>query len=408
MVKIEAMDKIPAVSPALVPAIGITTATLVANLYFAQPLARSIGQDLAIDPAWAGSVVSAIQIGYALGLFLIVPLADFVENKRLVLICIWLVVLGTIGLAAAPSAWPFLAASLLTGLCASVAQVLVPLLADFVDGRRRGKVIGTVSAGVLLAVMLARPVALFCADAFGWRTIFWVSGAAVAAVSVLLARFMPTRHAAGGKGYLNLRQMVSIFANERLVRRRALYQAMLFGSFTMFWAAIPLMLHDAFGLSQAAVGLFALVAVGGVIAAPLAGRCADRGLSHSGTIVAALSVAAAFLGSIWAERVLVPAVMALMAILIDGAIQASQTFSRLIVLEVAPEVRGRVNAMYMSLIYSCGAAGSVVGVWTYVRFGWSGTALTGAALGLGVVLLLLLEPRNAEAGGGDAGIPERG
>lgn len=373
--------------------IGIASASLITNLYFAQPLVQTIGSDLGISPAWSGSVVSAIQVGYAIGLFFIVPLADFVENRRLVMTCMGLAFIGTVALAAAPSAWPFLIASLMTGICASCAQVLVPFLTHVIEPRRHGRVIGSLAAGILLAIMLARPAALFIADAFDWRMIFWLSSGGVAITALALAKLMPRRTPTTTSGYLDLRSMLRILVAEPDVRSRALYQGLLFGSFTMFWAAMPVMLQNDFGLTQTQIGFFALVGVGGVFAAPLAGRFADRGHSDRGTQLSALMMSLAFLGSIWAGKMVAFVALAFMALAIDGAIQASQTFSRLIVLSVAPEVRGRVNSMYMTLVYSCGAIGSVLGVWTCVRFGWTVTALLGAAMGFAVVLMMQAKPR---------------
>jgi len=92
-----------------------------------------------------------------------------------------------------------------------------------------------------------------------------------------------------------------------ILRRRALYHAALFAAFSLFWTTTPLLLAGPiFGLSQSGIALFALAGVAGAIAAPIAGRVADRGWTRPATALSMLAVAAGFLlthiappGSTW-------------------------------------------------------------------------------------------------------------
>src|SRR5512147_306026 len=72
-------------SSALVTVLAIATGLLAANLYYAQPLIGEIGPEIGISPDLSGSLVSITQIGYGAGLFLLVSLADLIENRRLVI-----------------------------------------------------------------------------------------------------------------------------------------------------------------------------------------------------------------------------------------------------------------------------------------------------------------------------------
>ena len=120
------LDAMPQASAALLTVLTIGVGVLVANLYYAQPLIASIGMELRISPEIAGSIVSVAQIGYGTGLFFLVPAADLIENKRLVLTLMALTVAGLVGLATSGSALTFFVASFLIGLCATAAQVLLP------------------------------------------------------------------------------------------------------------------------------------------------------------------------------------------------------------------------------------------------------------------------------------------
>lgn len=379
-------------SPALFILIGMSAALFVANLYYAQPLITTIAAEFGLKAGLAGSVASAGQLGYGLGLFLLVPLADMLENKRLVLMCSALVLVGLAGIATARSAMAFLGFAMLTGIFSSGAQILIPYLSHLIPSAQRGRIIGVMAAGMLTSVMIARPFALFVAAAFGWRTVYWLSAGVTLLLAMGMWRMMPPRRPVQRIPYRQtIATMFTLFAREEGVRRRTAYQALLFAAFTMFWAVVPILLAERFGLSKTTIGLFALVGAGGVLAAPLGGRIADRGSPRIGTAGASLLIAASFLLSIWSLQAALPLALAAACFCIDGAVQVSQVLSRVVVLDVAPDIRGRINALYMTIVYFCGALGSIVGVSLYVRWGWPAVATLGTAAGLMVLFLALTE-----------------
>ncbi|WP_164975659.1 MFS transporter [Sphingobium fluviale] len=388
-----------AASPLLLIAAGASAALFVANLYYAQPLLTTIAADIHIHPQYAGAVVGASQLGYGMGLFLLVPLVDIIENRRLVLTCIVLTLIGIVGVACASSALTFLFCALVIGIFSSGAQVLIPYLSLMIPKARLGRVMGSVMSGILASVMFARPFALFAAAAWGWRSVYILSAAATAVLGVALWWIMPPRQPQVRIAYWRtIVSMFALFVAETPVWRRTMYQAVLFGCFTMFWATFPILLAEHFGFGKPAIGLFALVGAGGVLAAPLAGRIAERGAIRTGTIVAALCVSGAFLCSALSVQFGAPFGIALMALwlaatslVIDGSIQVSQVLSRIVVLEVPPEVRGRINAVYMTVIFLCGAIGSAFGVTIYYHAGWLAVATVGMVGGLVVFMAALAE-----------------
>ncbi|HEY4096650.1 MAG TPA: MFS transporter, partial [Baekduia sp.] len=60
----------------LVVLLAVACGATVANLYYAQPLLDTIAGDLGVSSGTAGLLVTASQIGYAVGLVLLVPLGD--------------------------------------------------------------------------------------------------------------------------------------------------------------------------------------------------------------------------------------------------------------------------------------------------------------------------------------------
>jgi predicted MFS family arabinose efflux permease len=370
-------------SAALTWLFAIGCGLCVANIYFAQPLIEPISTALDLHAGLAGLVMTLTQLGYGAGLILIVPLADVIENRRLILLAMGGAVVGLIGAAASMSAMTFLAASFVVGTCAVAAQVLVPFASHLAPEATRGKVVGNVMAGLLAGIMLARPFSSLVAAAFGWRAVFGVSAALMAVLMVVIARALPRRVPHGSVGYARtLQSLPGILWRTPLLRRRALYQGLMFATFQAFWTAVPLVLGHQYGLGQAGIALFALAGAAGALAAPWAGRLADRGLTRVATGVAMATVVASFAIGAVSVRLHSLAGLVVAALLVDAAVQVCQVLSIRSLYMLAPELRGRLNALFMTFVFLCAAIASGTAAAIYAFHGWDGLSLLGVVLAL--------------------------
>jgi predicted MFS family arabinose efflux permease len=372
----------PELAPRTLLLMAIACGAMVANLYYAQTLVATIGPAIGLSARAAGLVVTLTQLGYGLGLALIVPLSDMVENKRLILVATAGAVLGSIGVALARDPALFLVASLLMGTCSVGAQVLVPLASHLSRPETQGRTIGLVMSGLLTGIMLARPAASFLAHLAGWRSVFWLSALLVGVIGVALAAALPERRPAGRHRYRDaLASTLGVIGRHRQLRLRASYQALLFAGFNLFWTAAPIELLQRFGLSQTGVALFALAGAGGALAAPVAGWLSDRGHGRATTLAALTLFAAGCLLTMPAVSAGNLIAFGLLAILIDAAVQLNQISGQRVIFALDPAARGRINAAYMTIVFVIGASGSVLGSWSMARAGWPLAAVSGAALG---------------------------
>jgi MFS family permease len=149
-----------------------------------------------------------------------------------------------------------------------------------------------------------------------------------------------------------------------------------------------------FGYSQRQIALFALAGAAGALAAPVAGRLADRGYTRQGTATAMITLAIWFLIAGWAGTAISIAALVLAAIFIDSAVQTNQILSQRIIFSLNDQARGRLNAIYMTIVFLLGSAGSALAAATYYYGGWWVTSLAGAGLGLLVLLIFATEPRS--------------
>jgi len=384
----------PGLTPALTLLFAFGCGATVANIYYSQPLIGLISQSLGMEQRLAGLIVTLTQIGYGAGLFFIVSLSDLVENRRLIQVMTLVLIAGLIGVAASQSVAMFMAASFLVGIGAVGTQVLVPFAVHLAKEHERGKVVGNVMAGLLTGIMLARPISSGMAAYFGWRSVFVASAVAMAGLLLLLSWRLPKRMPSAGTHYGEiLLSMLRLLATEPALQRRAFYQGSVSLVFNLFWTAVPLMLTDRFGFDQRGIALFALAGAGGALTAPVAGRFADRGYVRLGTGLALTGMLAALLLSGWLQAVHCVIGLGLTAILLDGMAQTNQIMSQRVIYGLSAEMRGRLNAAYMTVMFLMAAIGSTLAALLYVTGGWWETVLVPAGLLVFVLAVFATEFR---------------
>ena len=356
---------------------------IAANIYYSQPLAGPIADDIGLSAGATGLIVTLTQIGYGLGLLFLVPLGDLVENRRLILVMIGISVLALLGAGLSTSPGPFLLASLLIGIGSVAVQMIVPFAAHMAHDHARGRVVGNVMSGLMLGIMLGRPVASFIARDTSWHVVFFVSAAAMVLLAATLAVRLPERRPTTSLRYGQLiASMGRLYLSEPVLRRRALYQACQFGAFSLFWTVTPLLLADVYHLTQTGIALFALAGVAGAIASPIAGRLADRELTRPATIFGMGSVAVGFLITHIAPQgsTLGLALLTLAAILLDFGITMTLVTGQRTIFGLNPALRSRLNGLYMATFFLGGAVTSALGAYAYAQGGWLEASMIGLAL----------------------------
>ncbi len=367
---------------------------IVANLYYAQPLIGLISKNIGLPLESAGMIVTMTQLGYAFGLLFFVPLSDLFENKKLIAGILLIAVAGLILAVFSRNAVQFLIASAMIGLGSVSAQILVPLASFLVPDRERGKMVGNVMSGLLLGIMMARPVSSFIAGISNWKVVFSLSAILVVVLIFILLKQLPTRYPMQKENYGSiLCSMGRLLVQEEMLRRRALYQAALFGAFSVFWTVTPLWLVDNFHLSQQGVAVFAFMGVAGAVAAPIAGRLADRGWTNKLTGIAFCVAAVSFFIPFFYKNASFGSLLVLCfsAVLLDCSVSGNLVLGQQKIYGLDPTKRGRINGVFMAIFFMGGAAGSSVGGYLYAHYGWEGVLLFGGALPLAGLLYFVTE-----------------
>jgi predicted MFS family arabinose efflux permease len=367
------------ISPLQVAIFAAACGLAVANIYYSQPLIGLMAPALGLVPGLAGLIVALTQLGYGAGLLLLVPLSDVFENRALVIRALGAVTLGLIAIALSNSAVTLLVASFVVGVFSVATQILVPFASHLARESSRGRVVGAVMSGLLGGIMLARPFSSYIAATLGWRAVFYISAGMILMLLMLLQRVLPQRHPDSTLTYSQiLRSLPVLVTRTPLLRRRAFYQGMMFAGFNLFWTGAPLLLANEFGMGQRGIALFALAGAAGALSAPVAGRLADRGLTRPATGWALVAAVLAFGVAIEARLIHSLSLLILAALILDAAVQVCQVLSLRSIYMLAPELRGRLNGLFVAFAFLCGAAGSGLAAAVYTSRGWTTVAAVGA------------------------------
>ena len=391
------MTQLVPVTPTRLRLLTVVLATAcglaVANIYFAQPILDLLASSFHVSQSAATVAVTVVQIGYAIGLVLLLPMGDLIENRRLTSSMLVVTAIALVVAGSASGLGIFLAASVFIGVTSVVAQILIPFAAHLAPEESRGRIVGWIGSGLLLGILLARTLSSLAAAAWGWRAIFFISAGLMLVTAVVLLRLLPTRRPDHTGSYLTLMTSVwDLVRTQPRLRRRTACQALTFAAFSAYWTGISYQLITVHGFTQAQIGLFALVGAVGVVAAPVAGRIADRGDRFVSGIALMIGVAAMLVARFGAGSVLL---LGVAAVLLDVAMTAHQVLSQREIYQLRPDARARINTVYMGGTFVGGAVGSALAGVLHSRSGWTGIADAGIALLTAALLLWALGRFNA-------------
>ncbi|MFE6136100.1 MFS transporter [Bacillus sp. NPDC057893] len=375
------LDQQPSMSHALALLFAAACGMSVANIYFAQPLLDQLSNEFSINHSIIGVVITVTQIFYGVGLLLLVPLGDLLNQRRLIVGQMLLSTTALVIVGTASSSMVLFAGMALVGLLAVVTQTLVAFAATIASPTERGRVVGIVTSGIVIGILLARTFAGILTDVAGWRSVYLFSAALMLLMVFMFMKMLPNvEREVKSLSYPQLiRSVLALFIQERTLRVRSVLAMLIFADFSILWTSLVLPLSTPpIALSHSAIGAFGLVGVAGALAAARAGKLADQGYGQRTTGIALALLLISWLFISYIEQSLIALVIGI--VLLDLAVQAIHVTNQTMILPLHTEARSRLTAGYM-VFYSIGSAGgSIASTQIYAHFGWGGVSLLGASV----------------------------
>lgn len=262
-------------------------------------------------------------------------------------------------------------------------QTLVAFAATLAAPEKRGQVVGVVTSGIVIGILLARTFSGVLTDLLGWRSVYLVSAALMLLMVCVLFRVLPNIEREKQPQRLSyprlLRSVFMLLAQERILRIRSVLAMLIFAAFSIMWTPLVLPLSaPPLSLSHTAIGAFGLAGVAGALGAARAGKLADRGYGQWTTGITLVLLLLSWLLISYIEQSLLVLVIGI--VLLDLAVQAVHVTNQSMIFTLRTEARSRITAGYM-VFYSIGvASGSITSTYAYAHYGWDGVCLLGGSI----------------------------
>lgn len=381
----------PTISRKLLIGLSAGAGFSVASIYYNQPLVSVLAKAFHLNVNQVGLIPTLTQIGYALGILLLVPLGDSVDRKKLIIAKSFMLALSLVLCALSHSFGSLLLISLGIGALATTAQDIVPATAVLADPAQRGKTVGSVMTGLLLGILLSRVFSGVMGEYLGWRSVFVGSALLVALLGCYLYKVMPELKPVRRLSYPQvMASLWPLWRNYPRLRQAALAQGALSVAFSAFWSVLAIYLSDHYSLGSAVAGAFGLAGAAGAIAAPLAGAWADRIGAPKVILISIGIVILSFLGMSFA--LILPLHWQLLVLIIcvitfDFGLNATLISHQSIIYSLHEHSRGRLNSLLFTCVFIAMALGSSIGSYAYMHWHWIG--VIALALISSVIALLI-------------------
>ena len=368
---------------------SIAAGLVVANLYYNQPLLHQIAVSFSVKESAVSNVALATQLGYALGLLIIIPLGDKVSNKKILHVDFFLMILALIATAVSNSLLLLIISSFFIGFTSAIPQLFVPMAAELSNDKGRGRAIGIVMSGLLIGILGSRVISGLVGEQFGWRAMYYAAALIMLALYILLQLKLPVIKPSYKGSYAALMKSLWFYLKtEPALRLAALRGGLAFAGLSAFWTTLVFLMEDSFGYGSDVTGAFGLFGILGALAATVVGKINDKVDKNKIILYSIILLILSWVVFLFSAKSLIGLVIGVT--LVDLGLQALHITNQNIIFSKNPEARNRVNTIYMVSFFIGGALGTSLGAIAWEHFRWNGVSILGILLSLALLLVYLV------------------
>ncbi|MDN6470980.1 MAG: MFS transporter [Tetragenococcus koreensis] len=356
--------------------LAATCGIVVANMYYIQPIGTQVAESFQVSTSAIGSVTMLTQLGYALGLLLIVPLGDILNKRRLIITMAALSSLSLLGAFFAPNFQLFIFSAFIIGLLSVVPQIIIPYGAVLAGPEKRGQVMGKLLSGLLVGILLSRTFSGIIASILPWRSVYLIAPIAIILLTILLTIKMPKDTTANTKlSYsASLKSIPLLVKSQKVLREAAVSGFFMFGTFSIFWSTLIFYISSpVYNWGTFAAGVLAVFGLSGALAAPIVGKLSDQYAQRTIVWIGLLMQTSSFIILHFFAAHIFPLVLSI--VLLDVGNQFGQVANQTRVQNLGEQVSNRNNTVFMFSYFIGGAVGSFLGTTMWEAAGWTGVTL---------------------------------
>lgn len=377
----------PVLSPQFVLLMALACGLCAGSAYFNQPLIYSIEKSLGISTSQAGFAVVVAQIGYGLGLMLLVPLGDLLNKRKLIVSLMVFAAISQILLSLSSSLSGLYFFTLCATFGAISAQVLIPFASTISPPESSAAIVGKLMSGLVMGIILSRTFAGFVSTYWSWEGVYLSSGILTLGFALLMWHKLPNTQPQPGLTVTGIyRSLFKLARHHPHLIRRACAGALGFGILSMVFTSMTFVLGSApYHFSDFEIGLFGLLGVIGIYSASWSGKTVGQGQEN---LVATLCISLMLLSCIplfFAQQNIV--VYAIGVLMSYFGLTAFHVLNQNLVYRIDIKARSRINAVYMTIYFSGAAIGSLGAVYAWEHFEWIGCVALGLVFALGILVI---------------------
>lgn len=349
---------------------AVVAGICVSNIYYAQPILHQIAETFKVNESKMGIMVGLGQVGYGAGLLTLVPLGDKVNRKKLILILLAILFCILAGIGMVSNYYFIFLFSLLLGLTAVAAQVILPMAAEL-SGNEKGKNVGIIFTGILVGILMARVFSGYISEWSNWKMVYYIS----AGFTILCLAFvyfkLPSVQPTFSESYLKLISS-SFYQLKRFPQLRlyALMGGIAFSIFCSFWTTLTfLLVEKPYRYSSDTIGLFGMLGIAGALVAPMIGKASDKGGSGKTQLIASIVLLFGSTVIFLLPNYLTSIILAV--IFIDIGVQSIQVTNVAQIYRLDQKANSRINTIYMTSYFAGGAIGTFIGLKCWELGGWN-------------------------------------
>lgn len=372
---------------------AILAGLTVANMYYNQPLLEMMHNDLHVSMVQANLITVITQIGYACGLFFVIPAGDLYNRRHIAIVCMSIAAIMLLCITFTTSIYLIWTASFLLGVCSVIPQIFMPIAAQFSKPENKSRNMGILLSGLLCGILGSRVISGFIGEWLGWQAMFGIAAIIMIACMIATLLVLPQMKRNFTGNYPGLmRSVIKIVTTTPAVRLYSIRSAFAFGSLLALWSCLAFHLAEApFHAGSDKVGMLGLCGLASALACTGIGKFLPKYGYHKFSLVGSSLQLSGWIVAFFLGNTYIGLIFAI--ILVDVGVQYHQLSGQTACIAQMPSASSRVSAIFMTIFFIGGSLGTFLAGMGWNHFQWYGVSIVGFFMAFIALLITLISKK---------------